>query len=64
MGALSLRAGDFYCPGCGRLCNADYHGSGKYVLIHDWPACERFDKVETTADGAQFMKEARLKRTN
>ena len=49
----------FTCPGCGARV-VIFEGPPATVL-HPEPTCSRYDALETVQDGADYMRDARLR---
>lgn len=52
----------FECPSCGASVVVTEVPTP--MLFHPYPTCERFKAVDTVADGAAYMREAREKGEN
>ena len=55
---------EFECPQCGRYCRAESTLSGQCVIIHALPTCRRYDELDNEDQGADFIRDARLKLQN
>lgn len=52
------------CHACGRVvivqAPAPEEGDEQPLFVHELPWCERFDRVQTLAEAADFLRELRL----
>jgi hypothetical protein len=55
---------EFKCPSCGLYCRAESSPLNGCVIIHALPTCRRYDDIDSEDEGADFIRDARLKQQN
>lgn len=51
--------GPFQCAYCEGTFSVGFTDTDEPVILHTFPTCASYDKLETTEDGIQYMRAAR-----